>query len=85
LRLLGRIETASARATALVRSLADAQALESWEFALRTDIHDLRALVRPIVEMMDRFSERHPVVLEAPDHPVNVNADGERFNASLKT
>ena len=83
-RLLGRIETASARATALVRTLADAQALESREFVLQTDTHDLRALVRPIVEMMDRFSERHPIVLDAPDHPVNVNADGERFQRVLE-
>jgi signal transduction histidine kinase len=83
-RLLGRLETASARATALVRTLADAQALESREFVLQTDIHDLRALVRPIVEMMDRFSERHPIVLDAPDHPVNVNADGERFQRVLE-
>jgi signal transduction histidine kinase len=83
-RLLGRIETASARATALVRTLADAQALESQDFALRTDTHDLRALVRPIVEMMDRFSDRHPIVLDAPDHPVNVNADGERFQRVLE-
>jgi signal transduction histidine kinase len=83
-RLLGRIETASARATALVRTLADAQALESQDFALRTDAHDLRALVRPIIEMMDRFSDRHPIVLDAPDHPVNVNADGERFQRVLE-
>jgi signal transduction histidine kinase len=83
-RLLGRIETASARATALVRTLADAQALESRDFVLQTDSHDLRALVRPIVEMMDRFSERHPIVLDAPDHPVNVNADGERFQRVLE-
>jgi signal transduction histidine kinase len=83
-RLLGRIETASARATALVRTLADAQALESQDFVLRTDTHDLRALVRPIVEMMDRFSDRHPIVLNAPDDPVNVNADGERFQRVLE-
>jgi signal transduction histidine kinase len=83
-RLLGRIETASARATALVRMLADAQALESRDFVLKTDTHDLRALVQPIVEMMDRFSERHPIVLEAPDRPVNVHADGERFQRVLE-
>jgi signal transduction histidine kinase len=83
-RLLGRIETASARATALVRMLNDAQALESRDFVLQTDTHDLRALVRPIVDMMDRFSERHPIVLEAPDRPVNVNADGERFQRVLE-
>jgi signal transduction histidine kinase len=83
-RLLGRIETASARATALIRTLADAQALESQDFALRTDTHDLRALVGPIVEMMDRFSERHPIVLDSPDAPVNVNADGGRFQRVLE-
>ncbi len=83
-RLLGRLETSSARATALVRTLADAQALESQEFALRTHTHDLRALVQPIVEMMDRFSERHPIVFDAPNHPVNVNADGERVQRVLE-
>ena len=83
-RLWGRLETASARATSLVRTLADAQALESQDFALRTDTHDLRALVRPIVEMMDRFSERHPIVLDTPDHPVNVRADAARFQRVLE-
>jgi signal transduction histidine kinase len=83
-RLLARIETASARATSLVRTLADVQALESQGFALRTDIHDLRVLVRPIVDMMDRFSERHPIVLDTPDHPINVRADGDRFQRVLE-
>jgi K+-sensing histidine kinase KdpD len=83
-RLLGRIETASARATALVRTLADAQALESQGLAIRTDIHDVRALVRPVVEMMDRFSDRHPIVLHGPDHPVNVNADEDRFRGVVE-
>jgi signal transduction histidine kinase len=83
-RLLGRLETASARATALVRTLADAQALESQDFALRRDVLDLRALVRPIVEMMDRFSDRHPIVLDAPDDPVHVDVDGERFQRVLE-
>ena len=83
-RLLGRIETASARATSLVRTLADAQALQSQDFALRTETHDMRALVRPIVEMMDRFSERHPIVLETAERAVNVVVDGERFQRVLE-
>jgi signal transduction histidine kinase len=78
-RLLVRIETASARATALVKTLADAQALESQRLQMRVIRHDLRALVRPIVEMMDRSSERHPIVFEAPDRPVDVLADGDRL------
>ena len=83
-RLLGRIETASARATSLVRTLTDAQALESQHFGLRLDTHDLRVLVAPIVKMMDRFSERHPIVLVAPDYPVNVVVDGDRVQRVLE-
>ena len=83
-RLLGRIETASARATSLVRTLADAQALESQDFGLRLDTHDLRKLVAPIVEMMDRFSERHPVVVVTPDQPVHVIADADRLQRVLE-
>jgi signal transduction histidine kinase len=78
-RLVGRIATASARATSLVRVLADARALDSQDLRLRTDTHDLRVLVRPIVDMMDRFSERHPVVLDTTDDAVNVRADGDRI------
>ena len=83
-RLLGRIETASARATSLVRTLADAQALESQDFGLRLDTHDLRGLVGPIVEMMDRFSERHPIVAVTPEQPVHVVADGDRLQRVLE-
>lgn len=78
LRLTSRLETASARAASLVRTLAEAQAFGSQEVALRAQIHDLRRLVHPIVEMMDRFSERHPIVLDAPGGPVTVRVDGDR-------
>ena len=83
-RLLGRIETASARATSLVRTLADAQALESRAFDLRLETHDLRVLVHPIVQMMDRFSDRHPIVLEMPEHPLDVRVDADRFQRVLE-
>jgi len=78
-RLLGRLETASARATSLVRMLSDAQALESDGFGLDVATHDLRALISPIVHMMDRFSERHPVLLAIPDCPVVVRVDADRL------
>lgn len=83
-RLLERLETASARATSLVRMLADAQALESNAFGLALKTHDLRAVVAPIVQMMDRFSERHPVVLTVPEQPVPVEADAERLQLVLE-
>lgn len=84
LRLTSRLETASARATALVRTLAEAQAFESQECTLRTETHDLRLLVHPIVEMMHRFSEQHPIVLDVPADPVNVRADGDRLQRVLE-
>ncbi len=78
-RLLARLETASGRATSLVRTLADAQALEADQFEIRAAPVDLRKVVAPLVEMMDRLSERHPVVLAAPDAPVIVRADADRL------
>jgi signal transduction histidine kinase len=82
--LLNRLETASARAISLVRTLSDAQALESDGFDLKVRTHDLRTLVAPIVHMMDRLSERHPVVLAVPECPVVIQADGERLQRVLE-
>jgi len=59
--------------------LSDAQALESDGFGLDVATHDLRALISPIVHMMDRFSERHPVLLAIPDCPVVVRVDADRL------
>jgi signal transduction histidine kinase len=83
-RLLLRLETASTRATSLVKTLSDAQALESAEFGLDLQTHDLRKLVAPITEMMDRLSERHPVVLDMPSEPVTVRADADRLQRVLE-
>jgi signal transduction histidine kinase len=83
-RLFGRLETASARATSLVKMLADAQALDSDRFGLEVVTLDLRTLVAPIVEMMDRFSERHPLILDLPEHAVVVDVDADRLQAVLE-
>jgi signal transduction histidine kinase len=78
-RLFGRLEIATARATSLVKMLADAQALDADGFVLDMTPVDLRSLVAPIVQMMDRVSERHPVVLAMPETPVIVSADADRL------
>jgi signal transduction histidine kinase len=78
-RLLGRLETATARATSLVKTLTDAQALDTDGLALKVGLHDLRALVGPIIQMLDRLSDRHPVVLATPDRPVLVCGDADRL------
>jgi signal transduction histidine kinase len=77
--LLGPIERASARATSLLRTLADAEALDAPDGGRPLAPNDLRTLVAPIVEMMDRYSERHPLRLAQPDHPLPVLADGDRL------
>ena len=83
-RLLNRLDTASARATSLVRMLSDVQALNGEGPALSLATHDLRSLVSPIIQMMDRFSERHPVLLSMPEQPVVVSADGDRLQRVLE-
>jgi signal transduction histidine kinase len=83
-RLLTRLETASARATSLVRMLSDAQALDTEGPGLALATHDLRSLASPIVQMMDRFSERHPVLLSATEEPVSIRADADRLQRVLE-
>ena len=82
--LLQRLDTATARATSLLRMLSDAHALETESLGLELRAHDLRALVSPIVQMMDRLSERHPVVLSTADAPIVVNADASRLQRVLE-
>ena len=83
-RLLERLATATARATSLVRMLSDAHALETNALGLAVKPHDLREVAAPIVQMMDRFSEHHPVLLSVPDEPVLVDADAERLQRVLE-
>ena len=78
-RLLVRLETASARAMSLVKMLSDARALESDGLNLVLGTHDFRSLVSPIVQMMDRMSDRHPIMFTTPDGPVMVTADADRL------
>jgi two-component system sensor histidine kinase MtrB len=82
--LLVRLETATARAISLVRTLTDAQALDSDGFALNLGVHDVRALVAPIVQMLDRVSERHPLVLAVPAGPVLVRGDADRLQRVIE-
>jgi signal transduction histidine kinase len=83
-RLLERLATATARATSLVRMLSDARALDTDALGLTVKTCDLRTVVAPIVQMMDRFSEQHPVLLSVPDEPVLVDADAERLQRVLE-
>jgi signal transduction histidine kinase len=83
-RLLTRVETATLRATALTRTLADAKALDSD--GLQVDLHplDLRAVVTPIVKMFDRLSDRHSVLVAVPDDHVPVLGDASRLSRVIE-
>jgi signal transduction histidine kinase len=79
-RLFGRIDTAAARASSLVSTLAALQ-----DFAgVRPDrmqLVDLRGILRTVADMMAQVSERHPFVLELPETPIRIEADPERLQS----
>lgn len=82
--LLGRLETAASRASSLVETLRDTQALERGELSLHLTHVDLRDVVTPVVEMFDRISERHPIVMYAADAPLPIQADAARLQRVIE-
>jgi signal transduction histidine kinase len=83
-RLLARLETAAARATSLLRSLQDARAIESGGLQVRLEPLDLREALAPIVQMLDRVSDRHPIALAMPAEPVLIEGDAERLQRVIE-
>ena len=77
--MLVRLDTASARATSIMRMLSDAQAIESDDFTINFASCDLAEVVTPIVTMMDKASDRHPLILTLPQCRVTVDVDAERI------
>jgi signal transduction histidine kinase len=77
-RLLSRLDTAAGRATSLLRTLADAKSLDAGELTLRRRPVDLREIVAPVVQMFDKMSDRHPIVLRAAEGLPAVECDVER-------
>jgi signal transduction histidine kinase len=78
-KLLDRLDTAASRASSLLEMLRDTQALERGELLLNRQAADLRDIVLPIVRMLDRVSERHPVVVHVPEQPILVHVDTNRL------
>jgi len=78
-RLLRRIETAAARATSLVRALADTKSIEQRSLSLELHPVDVRLIVEPIVAMLDRAYDRHPIALAIEPTPLVVKGDAERL------
>lgn len=83
-RLLARLEIATERATSLVKILTDAQAIDTEGLHLNLAECDLRELVSAIAHMMDRLSDRHPVVVAMPDAPITVRCDADRLQRVIE-
>jgi len=77
--LWARLDRAAARATTLIRTLADARTIDTGALALDLRTIDLRPLIAAVVQMMDRLSERQPVALVMPNQPVMIDGDAERL------
>jgi signal transduction histidine kinase len=82
--MLIRLDTASARATSIMRMLSDAQAIESDDLSISIASCDLAEVVAPIVTMMDRASDRHPLILTLPQCRVLVDVDAPRIQRVLE-
>lgn len=83
-RLLSRLDTAAGRATSLLRTLADAKSLDAGELRLQRRPVDLRELVSRVVLMFDTMSDRHPIVLRAPERLTPIDCDVDRIQRVLE-
>jgi signal transduction histidine kinase len=83
-RLLSRLDTAAGRAISLLKTLADAKSLDAGELTLRLRQKNLRELVIPVVQMFDKMSDRHPIVLRIPERLPPVECDVDRMQRVLE-
>ena len=83
-RLLSRLDTAAGRATSLLKTLADAKSLDAGELTLRLRSVHVRQLVAPVVQMFDKMSDRHPIVLQAPEMLPQIECDVDRMQRVLE-
>jgi signal transduction histidine kinase len=83
-RLLVRLDIAATRAVSLVETLRDARDVDSHGLTLNSEIHDLHELVASVVQMFDRVSDRHPVILGVLHGPVWVRGDANRLKRVLE-
>jgi signal transduction histidine kinase len=78
-RLLVRVETAAARATSLVKALADAKSIEQRSLALERRRIVVLDVIEPVVKMLDRVSDRHPIALAAQSESLVIDGDIDRL------
>ena len=79
-RLLLRLDTAVARATALLTTLRSADTDTNGNLRAKGAAVDLRDVVSPIVHMFEQASARHPIVLTMPSHPILIRGDRDHLH-----
>jgi len=79
-RMLLRLETAVARATALLTMLRSADGNMDGRPRVRGVPIDLRDVVSPIVHMFEQVSARHSIALAMPAHPILIQGDREHLH-----
>lgn len=79
-RMLLRLETAVARATALLTMLRSADGDMDGHPRVRGVPIDLRDVVSPIVHMFEQVSARHSIALAMPAHPILIQGDREHLH-----
>jgi signal transduction histidine kinase len=79
-RLLLRIDTAVARATALLGTLRNLDEDMNDDLRIRREPVDLREVIAPIVTMFEQVSARHSIALAMPEHPIVIRGDRERLH-----
>ena len=72
---LERLDRQLDRLTRLIGDLLDAVRIEAGHLELEFEDLDLRFCVREMVELYEPTSPDHTVVLDVPDHPVEIRAD----------
>lgn len=78
-RLLLRLETAVARATALLTMLRSVDSDTDGHPRVKGVPIDLRDVVSPIVHMFEQVSARHSIALAMPAHQILIRGDRERL------
>jgi signal transduction histidine kinase len=78
-RLLQRVDTAVARATALLTTLRSADGEMELNLRVKGESLDLRGVVSPIVHMFEQMSARHAIALAVPPHPILIRGDREHL------
>jgi two-component system sensor histidine kinase KdpD len=79
MRQLARVETAAARVTSLLRTLADTRSIREGSLSMESRPLDFRSIVEPGARMFDGMSDRHPLALAMDSTPVVIAGDAERL------